>query len=101
MSNATDFTAMTIAEVVDAAAYLKAQIKELEAQFASAEKVIRDRATAKELHGNLFKAVFAEGSVRWNIDTDKVKQEMGEDWWLARCKVSTPKPSLSFKINVQ
>jgi len=101
MSNATDFTAMTTAEVVDAAAYIKAQIKELEAQFAAAEKVIRSRATAKELHGNIFKAVFAESSVRWSIDTDKVKEEMGESWWLAHCKISTPKPSLTFKINVQ
>jgi len=101
MSNATDFNAMETAQVIDAAAYLKAQIKELEAQFAAAEKVIRSRATDKEVRGNIFKAVFSEASVRWSIDTDKVKEEMGESWWLAHCKVSTPKPSLTFKINVQ
>ena len=101
MSNQVDFTAMTTADVVDAAAYIKAQIKELDAQFSAAEKIIRDRATAKELHGNIFKAVFAEGAVRWSIDTDAVKKEMGEAWWLKHCKVSTPKPSLTFKINVQ
>ena len=101
MSNATDFTAMSTEEVVDAAAYIKAQIKELEAQFSSAEKIIRERATEKELLGNMFKAVFSEGSVRWNLDTDKVKKEMGEDWWVKNCKISTPKPSLTFKINVQ
>jgi len=101
MSNAVDFNTMETAQVVDAAAYLKAQIKELEAQFAAAEKVIRERATDKELVGNMFKAVFSEGSVRWNLDTDKVKKEMGEQWWTKNCKISTPKPSLTFKINVQ
>jgi len=101
MSNATDYTAMNTAEVIDAAAYLKAQIKELTAQFNAAEEVIRKRATGKEVSGNLFKAVFSEGSVRWTLDTDKVKKEMGEDWWTKNCKVSTPKPSLTFKINVQ
>jgi hypothetical protein len=101
MSNAVDFNTMETAQVVDAAAYLKAQIKELEAQFAAAEKVIRERATDKELAGNMFKAVFSEGSVRWNLDTEKVKKEMGEQWWTKNCKISTPKPSLTFKINVQ
>lgn len=101
MSNQIDFTTMNVAEVIDAAAYIKAQIKELEVQFASAEKIIRDNATDKEVSGNIFKAVFAEASVRWTINTDAVKKEMGETWWLSHCKLSTPKPSLSFKINVQ
>jgi len=101
MSNAINFNTMSTAEVVDSAAYLKAQIKELQTQFEAAEKIIRERATEKELSGNLFKAVFSEGSVRWNLDTDKVKKEMGEEWWIKNCKISTPKPSLTFKINVQ
>lgn len=101
MSNAVDYNTMSTEDVVDAAAQLKAQIKELEAQFAAAEKVIRDRATDKVLSGNMFKAVFSEGSVRWNLDTDKVKKEMGEQWWTARCKISTPKPSLKFEIKAQ
>ena len=101
MSNQVDFNALSTAEVVDAAAYLKAQIKELQTQFEAAEEIIRKKATEKELSGNMFKAVFAEGAVRWSLDTDAVKKEMGEAWWLKHCKVSTPKPSLTFKINVQ
>ena len=101
MSNAIDFNALSTAEVVDAAAYLKAQIKELQTQFEAAEEIIRKKATEKELSGNMFKAVFSEGSVRWNLDTDKVKKEMGEQWWTARCKISTPKPSLKFEIKAQ
>jgi hypothetical protein len=88
---------LTTEEVVDLAAQIKAEIKRLEAQFAECEKVIRERATEKELPGYIWKVCFSEASVRWTIDTDAVKKEMGEDWWIKRCKISNPKPSLTFK----
>jgi len=91
-----DLLKLDDATLVDEAAKMDAMIKTLTKKLDEAKAIIRSRGNG-ELYGSAFKAVVSTPAVRWSLDTDRVKAEMGEDWYAARSKVSQPSPSVSFK----
>ena len=73
-------------DLADEIGKLCAEIADLEAQ----RKVFREeliRRDVAEAEGALFRATVSE-AVRWTVDSAKVKAEMGEAWWNARCRQS-------------
>jgi len=91
-----DLFALADTALIDEAAKLDMMIKALTKKLDEAKSIIRSRGQT-ELLGNNFKAVVSSPSIRWTLDTDRVKLEMGETWYTERCKVSQPSPSVSFK----
>ncbi len=80
----TSFNNRSVGDLVDELGSLKAEIAELEAR----EKTLRDELVARgagEVDGDLYRATVSE-AVRWTLDSAKVKAEMGERWWTARCR---------------
>jgi hypothetical protein len=71
-------------------------IKALTKKLDEAKAIIRSRGV-NELQGTNFRATVSSPGLRWSLDTDRVKLEMGEDWYVAHSKVSQPSPSVSFK----
>ena len=41
-------------------------------------------------------AVLRVEAVRWSLDSKRVKQEMGEEWWIERC---TTTPTISLRVS--
>ena len=73
-------------DLADTLGTLSAEIAELEGRrLAFREELIRRGVS--EVEGALFRATVSE-AVRWKIDSAKVKAEMGEEWWSARCRQS-------------
>jgi hypothetical protein len=99
MSNRYDFDSMDTATLIDVAARMDADLKDMQKALDAAKDLIRARATDTVVAGNIFKAVFSQASVRWTLDTDTIKKKMGDAWVTAHSKISTPKPSLTFKPN--
>ena len=93
---AMDLVGLTDTALVDEAAKIDMTIKALSKKLDEAKAIIRSRGVS-ELMGTNFKATVSSPGLRWSLDTDRVKLEMGEDWYVAHCKVSQPAPSVSFK----
>ncbi len=93
---ALDFIGLSDTALVDEAAKMDMAIKALTKKLDEAKVIIRSRGV-NELNGTSFKATVSNPGLRWSLDTDRVKLEMGEDWYVAHCKVSQPSPSVSFK----
>jgi hypothetical protein len=93
---ATDLIGLSDTALVDEAAKIDLMIKALTKKLDEAKAIIRSR-NSNEMLGTNFKAVVSNPSMRWSLDTDRVKTEMGDDWYISRCKVSQPSPSVSFR----
>lgn len=91
-----DIYSLSDADLVDEAAKLDLTIKALTKKLDEAKSWIRARQL-DEICGTNFKAVISTPSIRWTLDTDRVKKEMGETWYTERCKISQPSPAVSFK----
>src|ERR1700687_3080717 len=73
-------------DLADELGRLAFEIAELEGRRkAFREEMIR-RGVA-EAEGAAFRATVSD-AVRWTIDSAKVRAEMGESWWDARCRQS-------------
>jgi hypothetical protein len=71
-------------DLADGLGRLATEIAELEGRRkAFREEMIR-RGVA-EAEGALYRATVSD-AVRWTIDSAKVRAEMGEPWWDARCR---------------
>jgi len=84
IASSNPFHNLSAGQLADQLGALKADIADLETR----EKQLRDelvRRGLSEVEGNLFRATISE-AVRWTIETAKVKEEMGEAWWNARCR---------------
>lgn len=92
----TDLIALSNTALIDEAAKIDMTIKALTRKLDEAKAIIRSR-NVPEIFGTNFKAVISTPAMRWTLDTDRVKLEMGETWYTERCKVSMPAPSVSFK----
>jgi hypothetical protein len=71
-------------DLADQFGTLKAEIADLEAH----QKAVRDeliRRGGSEVEGALFRVIVSD-AVRWTLDAKTVRAEMGEDWWIARCR---------------
>lgn len=76
---------MTIAQLVDELGQVKAEAADIK----SREDAIKEALIAAgvtEAEGDLFRATVTEAT-RWTVDSDRVKTEMGEAWYQARCKI--------------
>jgi len=93
---AMDLVSLSDTALVDEAAKIDMTIKALTKKLDEAKAIIRSRGV-DELLGTNFRATVSTPSVRWTLDTERVKTEMGEIWYTSRCKVSQPSPSVSFK----
>src|SRR3984893_7394425 len=74
------------ADLADQLGTLKAEIAALEDR----EKSVRDeliRRGGAEIEGAVYRATISD-AVRWTIDSAKVRAEMGDAWWNARCRQS-------------
>jgi hypothetical protein len=91
-----DFLMLDDAALVDEAAKLDVTIKTLTKKLDEAKAIIRSRGVP-EMFGTNFRAVISTPALRWTLDTDKVKTEMGDMWVTAHSKVSQPSPSVSFR----
>jgi hypothetical protein len=91
-----DINFLSDADLVDEAAKLDLIIKSLTKKLDEAKLCIRARQL-DEICGTNFKAVISTPSIRWTLNTDRVKKEMGEAWYTERCKISQPLPAVSFK----
>src|ERR1700676_3321819 len=71
-------------DLADQLGTLKAEIADLETR----EKALRDeliRRGGAEVEGALYYVTVSD-AVRWTLDAKTVRAEMGEDWWIARCR---------------
>jgi len=78
---------LSAGDLVDPLGSLKADLADLKAR----EDALRAELISRKLpeaEGALFRATVTEAA-RWTLDVDRVKAEMGEDWYTARCKVGT------------
>ena len=91
-----DIYSLSDADLVDEAAKLDLTIKALTKKLDEAKSWIRARQL-DEICGTNFKAVISTPGIRWTLDTDRVKKEMGETWYTEHCKISQPSPAVSFK----
>ncbi|MGO8915277.1 MAG: hypothetical protein ACLQJR_05165 [Stellaceae bacterium] len=77
---------LALDEVVDQLGHVKAEAAEIK----SREDTLKAELVARgvtEAEGALFRATVSEGT-RWTLDTQRVREDMGELWTLARSKVS-------------
>lgn len=94
--DAIDALACQLARDIDATdgaalADLGARIKSASDKLAKLDKACKARIVAndaKEVRGSIYKATIVE-VVSWRLDTARVKDEMGEDWYTAHSKPST------------
>jgi len=66
------------------------QVKAEAAEIESREKAIRAELIGRGVsaaEGALFRATVSE-SLRQSLDAERVKAEMGEGWYAARCKIA-------------
>jgi hypothetical protein len=79
------FHNLSIGEIVDALGHAKAEAAEVKAR----EDALRAELIARgitEAEGVLFRASISE-STRWNLDAQRIREEMGELWTTAHSKV--------------
>jgi hypothetical protein len=78
---------LSAGDLADQLGALKAEIAVLEAR----EKILRDELIQRgvsECQGSAFGASITEG-IRWTLNTQAVKAEMGLPWYDARCRQSS------------
>jgi hypothetical protein len=92
----TTFDNLTDAMLADAIGDLDATIKNLQARMKEAKAEFIGRGLEK-VAGERFTAALTN-AVRWSLDTKAVKDEMGEDWYTARSRI-TPTTSLRIAVN--
>jgi hypothetical protein len=78
---------LALGEIVDQLGRVKAEAAEIKARedLLKAELAARDM---REAEGDLFRATVTVAS-RWTLDAERVKAELGESWYLARCKIGS------------
>jgi len=79
------FHNLSLGEIVDQLGHAKAEAAEVKAREDALKAELIARGVP-EAEGMLFRATVSDVT-RWTLDTDRVKQEMGEAWFTARCKV--------------
>lgn len=85
---ANKLAAMPTAEIVDTLARLNAAAKRIEEVCKSGKETLGLVSTANNspiVDGILFRATCSD-AVRWTLDTARVKEELGEDWYNSHCK---------------
>jgi hypothetical protein len=77
----------TAGQIVDELGSIKAQIADLKARedALKAELIARGNTEAE---GALFRATIST-AMRWSLDSERVKAEMGDDWYSSRCRVAS------------
>jgi hypothetical protein len=83
---ATAFHNHTAGQIVDELGSIKAQIADLKAREDALKAELIARGAA-EAEGSLFRATIST-AMRWTLDAERVKAEMGENWYTTRCKTS-------------
>jgi hypothetical protein len=78
-------TAEDSADRADALGAIRAAKKALEAIEKEAKASFDDYPGGFEAEGFLFKALIVE-KIDWRLDTKALKEEMGEEWYNARCR---------------
>ena len=76
---------LSAGDLADALGKLKAEAANVKAREDALKAELIARGVA-EAEGALFRATVSEAA-RWTLDSDRVKAEMGEAWYSARCKV--------------
>jgi hypothetical protein len=80
------FHNLSLGELADQLGHAKAELAEAKAR----EDALRAELIARgvtEAEGVLFRASISE-STRWNLDAQRIREEMGELWTVAHSKVS-------------
>jgi hypothetical protein len=83
----TSLNNLPLGEIVDQLGRVKAEAAEIKAR----EDLLKAELTARdvsEAEGDLFRATVTVAS-RWTLDAERVKAELGESWYLARCKIGS------------
>lgn len=78
-------TAQDSVEAADALGAIRKAKKALEAVETEAKALFEQYPGGFEVEGFLFKALVIE-KIDWRLDTKALKEEMGEDWYNARCR---------------
>jgi hypothetical protein len=76
------------AQLIDRIAELNAQMKPIESEIKFLKEAAKARLSIGEHQGNVYQCVVAERG-RTDIDRERVKEEMGEEWWADHCKTTT------------
>ena len=77
--------------LADELGYVRGEIADLKEREAKIKRVFTEREITRS-EGKRF-VVLTVHATRWSLDVAKVKAEMGEDWYVARSRV-TPTTSL-------
>lgn len=67
-------------EIIDTAAQIAAQIRDLTIKLDQAKEIIRAMGKEQSHSGNLFIAVVGKDSIGFRIDRKRIEAEMGKDW---------------------
>lgn len=85
---------ISLTDAVDELGRVRASIADLRIREAELTSAIKTRSKKKYVEGRLFNVTISEYTA-WRLNTESVKEEMGQAWWLARCA-----PSLVVKVLV-
>lgn len=90
------FEGYSVKEVIDTAAQIAAQIKDLTAKLDQAKELIRDLGKEQSHSGNLFIAVVGKDSIGFRIDRKRIETEMGKEWIEDRMEGYTSEARITF-----
>jgi hypothetical protein len=79
------FHNLSVGELVDQLGHVKAEAAEIKSREESLRAELIARKVS-EAEGYLFRVTIGE-SLRQTLDANRVKQEMGENWYGARCNI--------------